>query len=87
MILKIWMPEDLDFQGVFEPVLDRYASSYSLLLVKTIEFGTLCEIRYLVRPKEGIDQKEFMDEIRKRNGNLNIVMIPSSSYYDQRYSS
>lgn len=75
MLLKIWVPENLDFQGVFEPVLDKHTKSYKLLMVRTTDFGSMCELRYRIKAKEDMDQKAFLDEIRTRNGNMNVVLI------------
>lgn len=75
MLLKIWVPESLDFQGVFEPVLQRYTENYSLLMVRTTDFGSNCELRYRLDPKKGMNQKKLLDDIRVRNGNMNVVLI------------
>lgn len=71
--LKITIPEDLDYEGVFDDLLKKYASSYELVRVKTTNMGTLFELTYDVAMKDGKIGKEFLDEIRCRNGNLNIV--------------
>lgn len=75
MLLKIWVPESLDFQGVFEPVLKHYAENYTLLMVRTTDFGSNCELRYRIDPKANMNQKKLLDDIRVRNGNMNVVLI------------
>lgn len=75
MLLKVWIPETLDFEGVFEPVLDKYCDTYQLLMVRTTDFGSLCELRYHMTPKAGMKQKELLDNIRIRNGNMNVVLV------------
>ena len=75
MLLKIWVPESLNFQGVFDAVLRKYTEEYKLLMVRTTDFGSNCELRYRLIPKKGMNQKELLDDIRVRNGNMNVVLI------------
>ena len=75
MLLKIWVPESLDFQGAFEPVLQKYCEEYRLLMVRTTDFGSNCELRYRLTPKAKMNQKALLDDIRVRNGNMNVVLI------------
>ncbi len=72
--LKILVPENLNFEGAFDDILDSYASSYRLTRVKTSDFGTLFELQFLLKLKKGTDKKEFLDKLRTRNGNLNISL-------------
>ena len=72
--LKIIVPEDLNYQNVFDEIFKTYLENYQLQRVKTTDFGTMFELTYLVRAKQGFDQKAFIDELRVRNGNLNITM-------------
>lgn len=71
--LKITIPENLDYDGVFDDLFDKYTSTYSLDKVKTSNMGTLYELTYRIVLKDEHRTKEFMDELRIRNGNLNIV--------------
>lgn len=75
MTLKITIPENLDYQGVFEPVLNRYTNFYKLRRVKTTNFGTLFELIYAVDVSNDIDQKKFIDELRALNGNMTINLV------------
>ena len=75
MILKIWVPENLDFQGAFDKILKKSTVSYKLLMVRTTDFGSMCELRYRIVPKDRMDQKKLLDQIRSRNGNMNVVLI------------
>lgn len=77
--LKITVPEDMNFDGAFEDLLKKYTYGYSLNRVKTTNMGTLFELTYEIHMKDGISQKEFMDEIRCRNGNLNISLAISET--------
>jgi hypothetical protein len=84
MLLKIWVPENLDFQGAFDPVLGRYTKNYKLLMVRTTDFGSLCELRYKLTPKADMNQKELLDKIRSRNGNMNVVLVVAPSIVERR---
>ena len=75
MILRIWVPENLDFQGVFDKPLKKYTENYKLLMVRTTDFGSMCELRYRIVPRERMDQKKLIDAIRTRNGNMNVMLI------------
>lgn len=75
MTLKITIPENLDYQGVFDPVLSKYTEFYKLRRVKTTNFGTLFELVYSVDVNENINQKKFIDELRALNGNMNINLV------------
>lgn len=72
-ILKVTIPENLDYDGLFDDLFEQYAKEYSLLKVKTSNMGTLYELQYSITLKENQVPKAFIDEIRCRNGNLNIV--------------
>lgn len=71
--LKITIPEDLDYDGLFDDLFEKYTLSHELLRVQTTNMGTLYELTYDVVLKSGGISKAFIDEIRCRNGNLNIV--------------
>ncbi|HAG43807.1 MAG TPA: DUF4956 domain-containing protein [Clostridium sp.] len=74
MQLKITVPEDLNYERVFEEVLDKYTTSYNIQKVKTRDFGALFELNYMIYLKPNVNQKKFLDELRCRNGNLNITL-------------
>jgi hypothetical protein len=74
MLLKITVPENLNYQGLVDDILEQYTTTYSLIKVKTIEFGSLFELAYQTKLKDNIDQKKFIDELRCRNGNLKIML-------------
>ena len=75
MTLKIAVPENLDYQGVFDPILKKYTSYYKLRRVKTTNFGTLFELIYSVDVYDDLNQKAFLDEIRALNGNLTVTLV------------
>ena len=72
-ILKITIPENLDYEGLFDDILQEYTRAYSLLKVKTASMGTLYELEYRIVLREERIPKAFLDALRCRNGNLNIV--------------
>lgn len=72
--LKITVPEDLNYENAFKDVFDKYTSSYKLNRVKTTDLGSLFETIYQVILKPEYTEKEFIDDLRVRNGNLSIVL-------------
>ena len=71
--LRITIPENLNYENVFDDVLKKYTSSWKFKKIKTKEFGSLFEITYSVVMNNG-NQKKFIDEIRCRNGNLGVIL-------------
>lgn len=71
--LKITIPENLDYDGLFDDLFQQYTRFVRLDRVKTSNMGTLYELEYRVILKGGEASKAFLDELRCRNGNLNIV--------------
>ncbi|MDR1157208.1 MAG: DUF4956 domain-containing protein [Oscillospiraceae bacterium] len=74
-LLKITIPEDLDYENAFDGVLRRYTQSAQLKKVRTADLGSLYELHYAVVTKEEHGEKAFIDELRCRNGNLNITLV------------
>lgn len=72
--LHITIPEDLDYAGVFDPVLAKYTRRYSLAQVKTTNMGSLFKLTYDLTLKDPAQQKSFIDQLRLRNGNLEISL-------------
>lgn len=72
--LKITIPETLNYEGAFDDLFEKYTSSSKLNGVKTTNLGTLFELNYGIALKTGVSEKEFIDDLRCRNGNLNIVI-------------
>lgn len=75
MKLTIVIPEDLDFYGAFDPVLENYCRYFHLEKIKTTDYGTLAELHYRIKLKDISKQKMLIDEIRERNGNLNVTIV------------
>ena len=72
--LKITIPENLNFNHVFDDLLEKYTTKSQLIKVKTTNMGTMYELTYQVYMKKDADEKAFMDELRMRNGNFNIIL-------------
>ena len=78
--LRISVPEDLDYNGVFDEVLKKHTAYYRLDHVRTVRMGTMYELTYELCMKKGVSEKAMIDELRCRNGNLTITlgMIPDT---------
>ena len=72
--LRITIPEDLDYVGVFDEVFRKYTDKHTLTAVKTSNMGSLFKLKYDVTLKSSANEKEFLDKLRIRNGNLEISM-------------
>jgi len=73
-LLKITIPEDLDYEGAFDDLFTQYTKGHELIKVKTTDLGSLFELVYTITMDDKISQKEFLDSLRCRNGNLNIIL-------------
>lgn len=76
-VLKVVIPEDMDYECIFDEIFNNYLNSYEIDNVKTINLGSLFEITYTIEEKKNISEKKFIDEIRTRNGNLKISLSHS----------
>lgn len=70
--LHITIPEDLDYCGVFDEIFEKYTSRHEIISVKTTNMGSLFKLTYNITIKNPADEKEFIDALRCRNGNLEI---------------
>lgn len=70
--LRITVPEDLNFSDAFNDVFSKYLSQCEVVSVKTSNMGSLYKLTYNITLKEFSQEKDFMDELRCRNGNLEI---------------
>ncbi len=72
--LTVIIPEDLEYNDVFDEVFEKYAKNFELKNVKTTNMGSMFKLTYEVELKNDADEKKFIDEIRCRNGNLSVSM-------------
>ncbi len=77
--LHITIPEDLDYTGVFDPILEEYTSERELLQVKTTNMGSLFKLTYNLTLRDPEEEKELIDQLRCRNGNLEITVSKQST--------
>ena len=73
-VLKVTIPEDLDYEEVFADVFKKYTSRCHLVRMKTMNMGSLYKLTYDVKLKHGVKEKEFLDEIRVKNMNLKVLL-------------
>jgi hypothetical protein len=74
IVLKISVPESLNYSNLFDDLLKKYCLSYNLNRVRTIDFGTMFEVTYYIVIKKSTVQKDFIDKIRERNGNMTVTL-------------
>ena len=72
--LCILIPESLDYDGVFDPVLKQYCKGFHLGRIRTEDYGTLLRLDYRIVMKDDKQEKALIDAIRTRNGNLNVTL-------------
>lgn len=72
--LHITIPEDLDYTGVFEEILSAYTTSCELVRVKTTNMGSMFRLTYDLTLRDAALEKEMIDKLRCRNGNLEITV-------------
>lgn len=70
--MRITIPEDLDYSGVFDDLFEAYTTYCEVVNVKTTNMGSLFNLTYNLTLKEASKEKEFIDQLRCRNGNLEI---------------
>lgn len=72
-IIKIMIPENLDYPNLFDDLFKKYLHEFTMESVKTTNMGSLYEIAYAVKFKDIVNEKALIDEIRVRNGNLTVI--------------
>ncbi len=77
--VKITIPEDLDYTTVFDDIFSRYTAEHELVKVKTTNMGSMFRLTYNLRLRDITKEKEFINELRTRNGNLEIMVSREES--------
>ena len=72
-VLKITLPENLNYEGMFDDILTTYTKTYRLVRVRTVNMGSLFELQYEMEMLKDKSEKELIDEVRCRNGNLTVL--------------
>lgn len=80
-LLRITIPEDMNYTDAFTDIFDKYLTSNELVSVKTTAMGTLFDLRYEIVEKDASREKELIDKLRTRNGNLTISigLVPDTA--------
>ena len=75
-LLKITVPESLEYDGAFDGIFGRYLKKSENVGVKTTGMGSMFRLSYKIRMKDPGEEKAFIDELRTRNGNLEVSILP-----------
>lgn len=75
-LLRITIPESLEYNGVFDETFARFLRQVEPVGVKTTGMGAMFRLSYRVQLKDAAQEKPFIDELRTRNGNLEISLLP-----------
>ena len=70
--MQITIPEDLDYSGIFDDIFVEHTTSCELVRVKTTNMGSMFKLTYNITLRDAVREKEMIDKIRCRNGNLEI---------------
>lgn len=81
--LHITIPENLEYDGVFKDIFEKYTKKWELVQIKTTNMGSLFKLKYYIELADGADEKKLIDELRCRNGNLEIMCSQISVSEDQ----
>jgi hypothetical protein len=80
--LKITIPENLNYQDAFADILKKYTTSYELTRIRTTDLGSLFVLVYAITAPESLNEKELIDALRVRNGNLSITLVLAAAQND-----
>ena len=75
-LLKITIPESLEYTGMLDDIFERYLKSFEKAGVKTTGMGSLFCLSYKIKLKDPVNEKALIDELRTRNGNLEVSIVP-----------
>lgn len=82
-LLRITIPESLEYNGTFDDIFEHYLKKYENAGVKTTGMGSMFRLSYKVQLKNPSDEKAFIDELRTKNGNLEIALLPYTETQNQ----
>ena len=71
-LLRVLIPENLDYTDCFKDIFDEYLASVSVIQAKTTNMGTMYDLKYEIVLRDNLKEKELLDKIRTRNGNLTV---------------
>lgn len=81
--LRITIPEDLDYTNVFDDIFEEYAVNCKLIQVRTTNMGSMFKLKYNLTIKDVSREKEMIDALRVRNGNLEISISEQEAKTDE----
>jgi uncharacterized membrane protein YhiD involved in acid resistance len=81
--LHITVPENLNFTGAFDEVFEKHTRKSTLIAVKSANMGSLYKLTYRIEMKDGSNLRDFIDDIRVRNGNLEVAIFRVESSVDE----
>ncbi len=81
--IRIAIPEDLDYSNIFDDIWEVYTDSCELVRVKSFNMGSMFRITYNITMKKNVSEKEMLDMIRCRNGNLEITLSKQDNSVDE----
>lgn len=81
-LLKVTIPENLEYEEAFDEIFKKFKIDYELRKVRTTELGSLYEVVYAVTIDRQTNQKEFLDAVRCRNGNLDITLTMNPAMHE-----
>lgn len=81
--IRVTIPEDLDYSHIFDDIWEAYTDSYELVRVKSLNMGSMFRITYNITMKKDVSEKEMLDMIRCRNGNLEISISKQDNSVDE----
>ena len=76
-LVRITIPEDLNYEEVFKNTFEKYTNSFEYTLVKTSDMGSLYKLTVKVKMKDVKDIKDMIDEIRLKNANMEVAVLPA----------
>lgn len=82
-LLRITIPESLEYAGAFDDTFAHYLKSYENAGVKTTGMGSMFRLSFKIRMKDPTEEKAFIDELRTKNGNLEIAVLPYTEPQNQ----
>ena len=82
-LLRITIPESLEYHDVFDDTFSHYLKEYESVGVKTTGMGSMFRLSFKIRMKNAGEEKAFIDELRTKNGNLEIAILPYSDVQNQ----
>ncbi len=82
-LLKVTIPETLEYDGAFDDAFSRYLRKAESVGVKTTGMGSMFRLSYRIQMKDPKEEKAFIDELRTRNGNLEISILPYTEQTNQ----